>query len=207
MQSKSEIAQAEAALIVEEGLSFAEAKFKAAQGNRRMPHPNNEEVEAAIWEYNAIFKSQTQNEELRKLRELALSWMERLEPFRPLIRGGVWYGWAGKMNAIELELYCDEQKLLEFFLINMGVEFDVFPVKSANFRPQRSSQIHELVWWDSIASWTHRVPIHAIAYENEGFKGSLLEDKQGRTPRGTKQALVAKMLLSKKGESDDRIQK
>ncbi len=90
-----EIAQTAARMVVEEGLEWGPAKRRAVKQlglPARTSLPDNEAVEAAVREYIEIFCAETQPQELRALRELALTWMERLQEFRPHLSGAVWRG-------------------------------------------------------------------------------------------------------------------
>ena len=83
---KAEIAQAAAALVVDEGLEYGPAKRRALKQLGLPPRtelPDNGLVEDAVREHIALFCEDTQPAELRALRELALVWMKRLAEFRP----------------------------------------------------------------------------------------------------------------------------
>jgi len=99
--SKREIAAAAARLVVEEGLEYGPAKRRALRDlglPQRTALPNNDEVEAEVREYIALYCADTQPGELRALRELALQWMERMAPFRPHVGGAVWHGTATRLS-------------------------------------------------------------------------------------------------------------
>ena len=59
------------------------------------------------------------------LRRLALVWMERLAEFRPHLAGAVWRGTATRLSAVHLQLYCDDSKQAEIFLLDQRVPYDV----------------------------------------------------------------------------------
>ena len=86
---REEIAQAAARLIAEDGLDYAGAKRKAARqllGDSRVANewlPDNDLIEEELREYLTLFQSDTQPDELRRLREVALDWMRRLADFHP----------------------------------------------------------------------------------------------------------------------------
>src|SRR3990167_9504696 len=83
---KAEIAAVAARMVVEEGLEYGAAKRRAAKQMGRSPRsalPDNDQLEACVEDYIAVFCADTQPAELRALREMALVWMDRLEPFRP----------------------------------------------------------------------------------------------------------------------------
>jgi hypothetical protein len=98
----AEIASAAARLVVDEGMEYAQAKRKAARALGRTPRggaelPPNELVEDEVRSYIELFCADTQRDELRALRELALRWMQRLAEFRPHLSGAVWRGTATRL--------------------------------------------------------------------------------------------------------------
>ena len=122
---QSEIAAAAARLVVEEGLEYGPAKRRAVKQlglPARAALPDNDSVEDAVREYIAIFCADTQPGELAALRELALTWMERLAEFRPNIGGAVWHGTATRLSDIYLQLFCDDHKSAEIQLIEHNVD-------------------------------------------------------------------------------------
>lgn len=126
-----EIAQTAARMVVEEGLEWGPAKRRAVKQlglPARTPLPDNDMVEAAVREYIQIFCPDTQPQELRALRELALVWMERLQAFRPHLSGAVWRGTATRLSDIYISLFCDDSKSAEIALINHNVSYDVTEV-------------------------------------------------------------------------------
>src|SRR5665213_4320712 len=107
---KSEIAAAAARVVVEEGLEYGPAKRRALKQlglPSRTQLPGNDEVEQAVREYIDLFCADTQPAELAALRRLALSWMERMAPFRPYLGGAVWRGTATRLSDIYIQLFCD----------------------------------------------------------------------------------------------------
>ena len=124
---KEEIAATAARMVVEEGLEYGAAKRRAVKQlgvPARSALPDNDQLDAAVQEYIALFCADTQPQELQALRELALEWMERLAPFRPHVGGAVWHGTATRRSDIYLQLFCDDPKSAEIALIDGGVRFD-----------------------------------------------------------------------------------
>ena len=106
-----EIAATAARLVVEEGLEYGPAKRRAVKQlglNARTALPDNDTVEEAVREYISVFCGDTQPAELQALRRLALTWMERLEEFRPYLGGAVWHGTATRLSDIYIQLFCDD---------------------------------------------------------------------------------------------------
>ena len=127
LRNRVRIAQAAARLIAEHGLSdWAAAKRKACRElglSGREPLPANEEIEQALRDYNSLFQPQAQAASLRAQRMMALEWMERLSPWRPLLVGGVAAGWATAHSDVRLELEAEDPKAVELGLINAGIEY------------------------------------------------------------------------------------
>lgn len=116
-----------ARLIAEHGLSdWAAAKRKACRElglSDREALPANDEIEQALRDYNSLFQPQAQATTLRAQRAIALEWMERLAPWRPLLVGGVAAGWATAHSDVRLELEAEDPKAVELGLINAGIEY------------------------------------------------------------------------------------
>lgn len=184
-----EITQTAARMAVEEGLEWGPAKRRAVKQlglPARTPLPDNDMVEAAVREYIEIFCPDTQPQELRALRELALVWMERLQAFRPHLSGAVWRGTATRLSDIYISLFCDDSKSAEIALINHNVSYDVTEV--TGFHGERVDAL-------SISSLCQPlgevVGVHFLVYDYDDLRGALKADAQGRTQRADLQTLRA----------------
>jgi hypothetical protein len=126
-RDRARIAQAAARLIVEHGLAdWSLAKRKAAHqlmlpANAALP--GNDEIEQALVEFHALYGGAEHAAGLRAQRELALSWMRRLEAWAPRLVGGVAAGWAGAHSDIRIELVADDPKAVEIRLTGEGVDY------------------------------------------------------------------------------------
>jgi hypothetical protein len=128
-----ELAQLAARHIAEEGLSYGEAKRKAAKQVGVAEHgaamPANEDIEQALRDYQAEFMGDTQPAELRHLRQLALKWMQFIltlqglnAPCQALAIGAVVNGTAGEHSPVHLHVFTDEDKYFDIALLNAGIE-------------------------------------------------------------------------------------
>ena len=72
--------------------------------------PGDDEIEAALREYHALFGGEEHEATLREQREEALVVDEAASAFRPLLVGGVAEGWATEHSDIRLELSADDAK-------------------------------------------------------------------------------------------------
>ena len=121
---KHEIAATDARLVVEEGLEFGPAKRRALRElglPARQALPDNDLLEQEVFDYVQLFCADTQPQELLALRQLALTWMQRLQEFRPHLSGAVWRGTATRLSDIYIQLFCDDSKQAELLLLDNGV--------------------------------------------------------------------------------------
>lgn len=124
---RTRIAQEAARLMSEEGIrDFYAAKRKAAQhlgapDTRNMPR--NQEVEAALQEYQRLFRGDRQSDHLRALRESAVQAMRFLAGFRPRLVGSVLSGTAGQHADINLHLFADTPEEVSLFLMENSIPF------------------------------------------------------------------------------------
>src|SRR5262245_6422215 len=93
---RASIAATAARIMAEEGIDdFALAKRKAA---RRLGAPAsealpaNEEIEAELRDYLALYQADEHPERVAELRRLALDAMRAFEPFKPYLTGAVLAG-------------------------------------------------------------------------------------------------------------------
>lgn len=184
-----EIAASAARLVVEEGMEYGPAKRRAARllgrhATRAAALPANEAVEVEVRSYLALFCADTQPLELAALRATALRWMERLEVFRPHLAGAVWRGTATRLNAIQLELYCDDSKATEIALLDQRISFDV-----ASRPGPRREPVDVLVVNDTHAKLRDGVTLHLTVLDHDDLRGALKPDAQGRTWRGDRAGL------------------
>jgi len=123
---REHIAHLAARLMAEDGIEdFATAKRKAAKqagapDTRQLP--DNEEIEAALRTYRALYQQQ-HPEELRNLRKLALEVMSEFASFHPHLTGPVLSGTAGQFADVHLQLFVESDKTVEIELLNRGIQY------------------------------------------------------------------------------------
>jgi hypothetical protein len=121
------IAHEAARMIAEDGgIDYGFAKRKAARqlGAPDSRHlPDNREIEEALRSYQALYQGQEQQDRLSLLREIAAEYMELLGEFDPHLTGPVLNGTAGRHSDIDLQLFTDSDKELEFFLMNRKLAY------------------------------------------------------------------------------------
>ncbi|KQV94434.1 hypothetical protein [Rhizobacter sp. Root1221] len=185
----AELASAAARLIVEEGMEYGPAKRRAARvlgrGSVRSAElPDNDTVEQEVRAYLALFCADTQPAELRALRDVAATWMERLQAFRPHLTGAVWRGTATRLNSVHLQLFCDDAKEAEIELLNRRVDFDVGSIDGPRHRP-----IDVLSFITPSEALGEPVTLHLSILDFDDLRGALKADTRGRTERGDLPAL------------------
>ena len=194
---KEEIAATAARMVVEEGLEYGAAKRRALKqlgASARAALPDNDQLEAAVQEYIALFCADTQPKELQALRELALEWMERLAPFRPYLGGAVWHGTATRRSDIYLQLFCDDPKSAEIALIDGGVRFEARSVPGLHGEMVGALSVHALC-----RPLEESVGVHLLVNDLDDVRGALQPDARGRRPRGDAAAL--RRLLEESGHA------
>lgn len=189
----TEIAQTAARLIVEEGLEYGPAKRRALKqidAPSRTPLPDNDLVEEAVREHIALFCADSQPAELRALRSLALSWMERMAVFRPHLGGAVWNGTATRLSDVYLQLFCDDPKSAEIALIDRGVDYEPATVQGLHGKPVDALSVGVFSRELGLV-----VGVHFLVYDLDDLRGVLRRDARGRAPRGD-MAAVRQLLES-----------
>ena len=179
---KAETAAPAARMVVEEGLEYGPAKRRAVKQlgvSARAALPDNDAVEEAVQEYIGLFCADTQPRELAALRRLALTWMERLEQFRPHLGGAVWHGTATRLSDIYLQLFCDDPKSAEIALVEHNVDYEARTVTGLHGEP-----VEALSLSSKCPELGESVGVHLMIYDHDDLRGALRPDAKGRSPRG-----------------------
>jgi hypothetical protein len=190
---REEIAIAAARMIAEDGLDYATAKRKAARqvvGDTRIDGtwlPDNDQIEEEIREYQALFQSDSQPAVLRRLREIALEWMQRLDAFNPFLTGAVLNGTAGEHSDIHLQIFCDNAKDVAIWLLNANVQYEVSETR--HFAARGYVETLSFMWRASRNE--EPVGVHVALYNTDDLRGAVRADARGRVPRANAQALQA----------------
>ena len=180
-------------MIAEDGLDYATAKRKAARqvaGETRIEGswlPDNDQIEEEIREYQALFQGDSQPAVLRRLREIALDWMQRLGAFNPFLTGAVLNGTAGEHSDIHLQIFCDNAKDVAIWLLNANVQYDVSETR--HFAARGFVETLSFLWRPSRTE--EPVGIHIALYNTDDLRGAVRADARGRLPRASAQALQA----------------
>ena len=125
---REQLAHQAARLMAEDGITdHALAKRKAARqlGAEETQHlPSNDEVNAALHSYRALYQHDSHPGILRQLREEALAAMRLLAEFHPYLTGSVLNGTAGVQSDINLILFSDDAKAVLLFLLKHYPQFE-----------------------------------------------------------------------------------
>ena len=179
---KAEIAASAARLMVDEGLDYGLAKHRALKLMGlpgRTALPGNDEIEDAVVDYLALFCADTQPMELRALRELAVVWMARMADFRPHLSGAVWRGTATRLSDIYIQLFCEDSKSAEIFLIDHQVHYVPRSVTGFHGGTVDALSVHAFC-----TGLGEEVGVHLMIYDRDDVRGALRPDAKGRSPRG-----------------------
>jgi len=124
---RNHIAYLAARLMAEDGIEdYALAKRKAARQagmaeTRELP--TNEEIEEAFRTYQQIYHHEEHRNRLRALRETAVRAMRELARFNPHLTGSVLTGNVGKYADVNLQLFTDNEKTVELYLIDRRIPY------------------------------------------------------------------------------------
>ena len=168
---RSQIAHLAARLMAEDGIEdYALAKRKAARQSgtpdtRELP--TNDEIDLALREYQQIYHPDEHRDRLRELRSIAVCAMRELAHFNPYLTGSVLNGNAGKYADINLQLFTDNEKAVELYLIDRGI-----PYRAAQSRLYVSGE-------------PRTVPVYNISDEGTEIEITVLTTRDLRGPLKT----------------------
>ncbi|MGE5641061.1 MAG: hypothetical protein ACM30H_13295 [Clostridia bacterium] len=136
--------------MAEDGIDdFALAKRKAARqlgADEREGLPANDEIEAELAAYRALYQAEEHPERIAELRAVALEAMTAFEQFRPYLTGPVLSGLAGPYAQIELELFPESAKELEIFLVDRNLPFTTSEGRRFSGERARPVSVFSLTW-------------------------------------------------------------
>jgi hypothetical protein len=175
-QMRTRIAAAAARLMAEDGVEdFALAKRKAARqlgAEDTQSLPKNEEIEAELRAYQSLYQGEEQRERIQYLRRCALEAMQLLEHFRPYLAGPVLSGTAGRYSDIDLQLFTDDGKAVEHFLLDRDIAYDVSEERRFAGDQARAVSVLKVDW--------RGVPINLAIYTLKEERGTLRATLAGR---------------------------
>jgi len=123
------VAMRAAEVIMEEGVTdYLFAKKKAAKSLGLLTNdnlPSNQEIDNALKEYHNIFQAQVGLEVISKIKKDALNTMILFEDFNPHLTGQLLEGLIPKFPKIQINLFTDNIKEVEYTLLNKNITFDI----------------------------------------------------------------------------------
>jgi len=147
---RARIAAAAARLMAEDGIDdFALAKRKAARqlgAAETESLPRNDEIEAELRAYRALYQADEHPQLIDELRRLALDAMRALERFSPYLTGPVLKGIASPYAEIELQLFPESAKEIEIFFLDHNLAYTTREVRRYSGDRGRAVSVFSLLW-------------------------------------------------------------
>jgi hypothetical protein len=186
---RAQIAAVAARMIAQDGAEYAVAKRKAAlqvlgeASNRANLLPDDLQIEEEVRRYQELFQADTQPARVRDLRAIALRIMEDMEEFTPYLTGAVLNGTAGEHDDIHLQLFTENAKDVEIFLLNRNVTMEVS--ETTHFKGGRRDPV------ETISFMWKNDGVHLEIYDRDDLRGALKQRADGRPQRADAAALRA----------------
>ena len=122
------IASRAADIIMEEGISdYLFAKKKAAKYlglPEKETLPTNKQIDEAIINYQNIYRDKVDHELLKKIKQETLNIMNIFKNFNPHLSGRLMDGIIPKYPKIQINLFTDNIKEVEYILLNQNIAFN-----------------------------------------------------------------------------------
>ncbi len=184
--SRREVAALAARFIADGGLDYGSAKAKALRAvfAGRAPRgatPDNDEIDEALREHLELFDD-GHRQRVARMRRTALELMERLAQFAPLATGAAWKGVAAEHAPVHLQLFCDNAKEVEYWLLDRRIDFEAGTI--AGFRGGGDVEALSLQWRGQ--------PVLLSLYRHDDLRGAL-RSGSGGPQRGDRAALAARL--------------
>jgi hypothetical protein len=192
---RARIAAAAARLMAEDGIDdFALAKRKAARQLGALDTqslPRNDEIEAELRAYRALYQAEDHPQVVGELRRIALDAMQALEQFSPYLTGPVLKGIAGPYAEIDLQLFPDSAKDVEIFLLDRSIAFTTQEGKRYSGDRARAVSLISLDW--------QGVPLRLAVFDPRDERLALKTSQAGKV---IERAGIAEVSAILSGEHD-----
>ena len=150
---RARIAAAAARIMAEDGIDdFALAKRKAARSLGAAATealPANDEIEAELRAYLALYQAEEHPQRITELRAMALEAMRALEQFHPYLTGPVLKGTAGPYAEIALQLFPESSKEVEMYLLERNIPFTTQEARRYSGDRVHAVSVFSLLWQDT----------------------------------------------------------
>jgi hypothetical protein len=191
-QMRARIAAVAARLMAEDGVDdFALAKRKAARqlgAADTQSLPANDEIEAELRAYQSLYQGEEQRERIHELRTVALEAMRSLAGFNPYLAGPVLKGTAGRYADIDLQLFTDDLKAVELFLLNRNFVYAVSEQRHYCGDEPRAVPVLRLDW--------DGVPVNLAVYAAKDERAALKASAAGRPIERASPGAVSALLAA-----------
>jgi hypothetical protein len=173
---RQRIAAVAARLMAEDGIDdFALAKRKAARqlgAPATEALPGNDEVEAELEAYRALYQADEHPGRIAELRRIALDAMQAFERFSPYLTGPVLKGTAGPYAEIELQLFPESPKDVEIFLLERHLAFSTQEARRFSGDRAHAVSVFTLIW--------EEVPLKLSVFDPRDERLALKTSQAGR---------------------------
>ena len=190
------IAAAAARIMAEDGIEdYSLAKRKAARqlgGLAAHMLPDNAEIEAALRAYQSLYQGDEQRERIAYLRSCAIAAMQSLAEFQPYLCGSVLSGTAGRYSDIDLQLFTDDSKSVELYLLNRNIQYEAGAVRYFVGDREGSAALLTLDWQGGV--------LKLIVYPTNEERVTLKSGIAGR-PIARAGIAAVRQLLNEGGQS------
>ena len=187
---RERIAAAAARIMAEDGIDdFGLAKRKAAKSlgaPATEALPANDEVEAELRAYLALYQAEEHPLRVAELREVALDAMRALQGFHPYLTGPVLKGTAGPYAEIELQLFPESAKEVELFLLERGIAFETQETRRYSGDRVHAVSVFVLLWQDA--------PLKLSVFDPRDERVALKTSQAGRVTQRAGIAELAALL-------------
>jgi len=187
---RERIAAAAARIMAEDGIDdFALAKRKAARSlgaPATEALPGNDEIEAELRAYLALYQAEEHPQRVAELREVALDAMRALERFHPYLTGPVLKGTAGPYGEIELQLFPESSKEVELLLLERDINFETQEARRYSGDRVHAVSIFTLLWQDT--------PLRLSVFDPRDERVALKTSQAGRVMQRAGIAELAALL-------------
>jgi len=195
---RARLAAAAARIMAEDGIDdFALAKRKAARqlgAVNTEALPRNEEIEAELQAYRALYQPDEHAARIAQLRQVALDAMQALARFNPYLTGPVLKGTAGPYAEIDLQLFPDSAKDLEIFLLDRSVPFTTQEARRYSGDRAHAASLIKIDW--------HGVPLRIAVFDARDERLALKTSQIGRVIERAGTAEVSALIRGDQAAKD-----
>ena len=175
---RATIAQEAARLIAEHGIhDYGLAKRKAAERygvSEGTQLPRNVEIEDALRERQRLFGGGVHEENLQRLRGVAVRAMKLLGDFEPRLVGPVLLGTATEHDDVQLHVFADAVEAVVIFLLDRHVEYELVQ------RRLRLQADREAVMQPGLRFELGAVGVEALVFGKDGIRQAPVSPVDGR---------------------------